>query len=150
MIPSRSAFGALPQGVGAACGPAKPVPRRPLGKAFGWWALAGLALPLAALAQDTSVATIAASGNGPRFPVEQIEQGRVQFQRTCAQCHGRNMVNAGTTVYDLRKFPPNDADRFQTSVAQGRGNMPSFKDALSPEQIGLLWAYVGSRGGKEN
>jgi mono/diheme cytochrome c family protein len=27
--------------------------------------------------------------------------------------------------------------------------MPSFKDALSTEQINLLWAYVGSRGGKE-
>ena len=86
----------------------------------------------------------------PRFALAAIEQGRDQFHRTCAQCHGRNMVNAGTTVYDLRKFPLNDADRFQTSVAHGRGNMPSFKDALSPEQIGLLWAYVGSRGGKEN
>jgi cytochrome c6 len=109
-----------------------------------------LALPLAALAQDTNVAAVGASGNGPRFAVEQIEQGRAQFHRTCAQCHGRNMVNAGTTVFDLRKFPVNDADRFQHSVTHGKGNMPSFKDALSPEQIGLLWAYVGSRGGKEN
>jgi mono/diheme cytochrome c family protein len=109
-----------------------------------------LALPLAALAQDTNVAAIGASGNGPRFPVEQIEQGRAQFNRTCAQCHGRGMVNAGTTVFDLRKFPVNEADRFQHSVTHGKGNMPSFKDALSPEQIGLLWAYVGSRGGKEN
>ena len=24
------------------------------------------------------------------------------------------------------------------------------KDALTPEQIAELWAYVGSRGGKEN
>ena len=36
------------------------------------------------------------------------------------------------------------------SVANGKGNMPSFKDALTPEQIAVLWAYVGSRGGKEN
>lgn len=33
MVPPRSAFGAPPQG-GAASGPAKPVPRRPLGPAF--------------------------------------------------------------------------------------------------------------------
>ena len=149
----RSAFGALPQG-GVASGPAKPVSQRPLRQARGWWlVLAGLAFPMAALAQDSNVAATAApgaSGVGPRFPVEQIEQGRAQFHRTCAQCHGRNMVNAGTTVYDLRKFPATDVDRFQNSVANGRGNMPSFKDALSPEQIGVLWAYVGSRGGKEN
>ena len=99
-----------------------------------------LALPLSTLAQAT----------GGRFEAAQIDAGREQDNRTCAQCHGRNMVNAGTTVYDLRKFPVNDADRFQNSVTHGRGNMPSFKDALSPEQIGLLWAYVGSRGGKEN
>ena len=105
---------------------------------------------MAALAQDSKVAAIGASGNGPRFQMEQIEQGRTLFHRSCAQCHGRNMVNAGTTVADLRKFPVNEADRFHNSVAHGKGNMPSFKEALSPEQIGLLWAYVGSRGGKEN
>jgi hypothetical protein len=27
--------------------------------------------------------------------------------------------------------------------------MPSFKVTLSPDQIGVLWAYVGTRGGKE-
>jgi mono/diheme cytochrome c family protein len=118
--------------------------------ARSWWALAALAMPVATVAQDTSVAAVGASGNGPRFAVELIEQGRVQFHRTCAQCHGRNMVNAGTTVFDLRKFPLNESDRFQNSVTHGKGNMPSFKDALPPEQIGLLWAYVGSRGGKEN
>ena len=119
-----------------ASGPAKPVPRRPLGSAVALLAL----LPLSTLAQVT----------GGRFEPAQIEAGRDQFHRTCAQCHGRNMVNAGTTVYDLRKFPTDQPDRFQHSVANGKGNMPSFKDALTPEQIAVLWAYVGSRGGKEN
>lgn len=156
MILTGSAFGAPQQGA-AASGPAAPDSPRLPGGARRWGGpvvgpVVGLllALPMAALAQDTSVAAVGASGNGPRFQAEQIEQGRVQFQRTCAQCHGRNMVNAGTTVYDLRKFPVNEADRFQSSVTQGKGSMPSFKDALSPEQIGVLWAYVGSRGGKEN
>lgn len=94
--------------------------------------LALLVLPVVTLAQANS----GSSG----FTTEQIEAGRVQFHRTCAQCHGRNRVNAGTTVYDLRKFPLDDPDRFQHSVSQGKGNMPSFKEALSPEQIGLLWA----------
>jgi mono/diheme cytochrome c family protein len=59
------------------------------------------------------------------------------------------MVNSGTTVYDLRKFPTDQAERFVQSLTQGKGNMPSFKDALSPAQVQALWAYVGSRGGKE-
>ena len=84
-----------------------------------------------------------------RFTLEQVEAGRTQFHRTCAQCHGRNMVNSGTTVYDLRKFPLEQPERFAQSVTEGKGNMPSFKDALTREQIDLLWAYVGTRGGKE-
>ena len=60
-----------------------------------------------------------------------------------------DMVNSGTTVYDLRRFPVDDQDRFFSSLTNGKGNMPSFKDALTPEQMTLLWAYVGSRGGKE-
>ncbi|OYU72925.1 MAG: cytochrome C oxidase Cbb3 [Burkholderiales bacterium PBB5] len=102
------------------------------------------ALPLATLAQATNGPT-----EGARFSTEQIEAGRNQFHRTCAQCHGRNMVNAGTTVFDLRKFPLDQPDRFQNSVTNGKGNMPSFKEALTAEQIGILWAYVGTRGGKE-
>ena len=84
-----------------------------------------------------------------RFSTEQIELGHRQFERTCAQCHGRNMVNSGTTVYDLRRFPTDQQDRFFTSVTNGKGNMPSFREALTQEQMDLLWAYVGSRGGKE-
>lgn len=83
------------------------------------------------------------------FAAEDIAQGKSQYQGTCAQCHGHNMVNAGTTVYDLRRFPVDDPDRFVHSVTNGKGNMPSFKDALSAEQIHVLWAYIGSRGGKE-
>ena len=87
--------------------------------------------------------------NSPRFAPAEIEQGREQYQRSCAQCHGRHMVNSGTTVYDLRKFPTDQAERFVQSLTQGKGNMPAFKDALSPAQVQALWAYVGSRGGKE-
>jgi mono/diheme cytochrome c family protein len=103
-----------------------------------WW-VALLVLPAATLAQAT----------GTRFDATQIEQGREQFHRTCSHCHGLNMVNSGTTVYDLRKFPVDQPDRFVNSVTHGKGNMPSFEGSLTRDQIALLWAYVGSRGGKE-
>jgi cytochrome c6 len=83
------------------------------------------------------------------FSADDITAGSLQYNRTCAQCHGRNMVNSGTTSYDLRRFPVDQLDRFLLSVTKGKGNMPSFETALTPEQIKVLWAYVGSRGGKE-
>lgn len=106
--------------------------------------------PLAAvvLASGALLASAPAAAQA-RFGAEQITQGHAQFHRTCSQCHGRNMVNSGTTVYDLRRFPVDDPDRFFNSLNNGKGNMPSFKEALTQEQMKLLWAYVGSRGGKE-
>ena len=101
-----------------------------------------------ALAAGASFAALAGAQQAP-FQPDEIDQGREQYHRTCAQCHGRNMVNSGTTVYDLRRFPVDDPDRFYGSVTNGKGNMPSFRDALTPEQVRQLWAYVGSRGGKE-
>jgi cytochrome c6 len=103
------------------------------------WAVVAAAAALNAAAADAQ----------DRFSSEDIESGNAQFHRTCAQCHGRNMVNSGTTVYDLRRFPVDQSDRFFNSVTNGKGNMPSFKEALSPEQMQLLWAYVATRGGKE-
>lgn len=103
----------------------------------------------ATLCLGAAVAQAQSAGAAPRFLPDEIEQGRDQYRRTCQQCHGLNMVNSGTTIYDLRRFPLDDPERFFSSVANGRGNMPSFKDALSTEQVKLLWAYVGSRGGRE-
>ena len=56
------------------------------------------------------------------------------------------MVNAGVVTYDLRRFPLDQRDRFLNSVTNGKGNMPSFKGALSESEIESLWAYVGTRG----
>jgi len=95
------------------------------------------------------LAAASAVAGDARFTTELIEKGREQYHRICVQCHGRNMVNAGTTVYDLRKFPVDQPDRFKQSVLQGKGAMPSWKESLTLEQIDSLWAYVGSRGGKE-
>jgi cytochrome c6 len=105
-----------------------------------WWGLAAAAaLAVAALAAPAQT----------RFPADDIARGHAQYDKSCVHCHGFHMVNSGTTVFDLRRFPVDDADRFFNSVSNGKGSMPSFKDALTPEQMKLLWAYVGSRGGKE-
>jgi mono/diheme cytochrome c family protein len=105
------------------------------------WSSLGAAAALAA-------ASLAAPAQ-TRFSADDIAQGHALYDKSCVHCHGFNMVNSGTTVYDLRRFPVDDPDRFYNSVSNGKGNMASYKDALTLEQIKLLWAYVGSRGGKE-
>jgi ABC-type amino acid transport substrate-binding protein len=85
----------------------------------------------------------------PVITADTVALGNTQFQRICAQCHGRNLVSSGTSAPDLRRFPPDQPARFVTSVTHGKGNMPAFKDALSSEQIATLWAYVATRGGKD-
>jgi cytochrome c6 len=106
-------------------------------------------LARAALVLAAGAMFVPAAMAEPRFPAEDIEKGRLEFHQTCSHCHGYNMVNSGTSAYDLRRFPIDDRDRFFNSVTNGKGSMPSFKDALTSEQIKLLWAYVGSHGGKE-
>jgi cytochrome c6 len=96
-----------------------------------------------------ALAAVSSWAGDVRFSPEAIDKGREQYNRSCVQCHGRNMVNAGTTVFDLRKFPTDQPDRFKQSVMQGKGAMPSWRESLTTEQIDWLWAYVGSRGGKE-
>jgi mono/diheme cytochrome c family protein len=104
-----------------------------------WCRLAAAALAVAASASLAQT----------RFAADDIAKGHAVYDKSCVHCHGFNMVNSGTTVYDLRRFPVEDPDRFFNSVTNGKGNMPSYKESLTPEQIKLLWAYVGSRGGKE-
>ncbi len=77
---------------------------------------------------------------------EPLERGRDRYRQTCAQCHGHHMVNAGVTSFDLRRFPSDQHERFRNSVANGKGNMPAFKDALSDAEIENLWVYVRTRG----
>lgn len=116
----------------------------------GVWISTAAALFLAAAVFHSSAQTSPSSETKTAFfAADDIAAGSVQYNRTCAQCHGRNMVNSGTTSYDLRRFPIDQVDRFLLSVNKGKGNMPSFEAALAPEQIKVLWAYVGSRGGKE-
>jgi cytochrome c6 len=56
------------------------------------------------------------------------------------------MVTSGSNVFDLRKFPLDQYDRFFHSVREGKGLMPAFKNNLTEEQIKAIWAYISTRG----
>jgi len=83
---------------------------------------------------------------GPVPAPGEFDRGRTQYHRTCAPCHGLNLVNAGVTTYDLRRFPPDQPERFLASVSKGKGNMPAWENALDFDQIKALWAYVSNHG----
>jgi mono/diheme cytochrome c family protein len=110
------------------------------------WKPPGTAVLLAAVLVASFPAPAQEQRLGRTTEGELVDSGRQQYHRICAHCHGFNMVNSGNTVYDLRRFPQDQPERFYRSVTKGKGNMPSFGDALTQEQIDLLWAYVRHRG----
>lgn len=85
-------------------------------------------------------------GDSAEFSAERIEQGKKMYKQFCIRCHGPEMNNSGN-AYDLRTFPLDQRDRFFNSVTNGKRQMPPWKGTLNEEDIAILWAYVGTRGG---
>ena len=84
---------------------------------------------------------------GTARAADPAEQGRQTYGEFCAPCHGRDMVNTSAITFDLRRFPPNDLDRFRNAVMSGKGPaMPAWRDKITDEDLNDLWAYVRSGG----
>jgi mono/diheme cytochrome c family protein len=82
-----------------------------------------------------------ASAAAQTFPPDEIKKGEALFAANCATCHGIRMRNP-EWAFDLRNFPHDAHTRFVNSVTYGKGGMPPWEDALKPEDIEALWAYV--------
>ena len=76
-----------------------------------------------------------------RFPKERIAAGAELYAVNCAPCHGARMGDPGA-AFNLRKFPPDQHDRFVNSVTRGKNQMPPWGDFFTPDQLEALWAYV--------
>ncbi len=95
------------------------------------------------------VLALAASAAGAQAPPpDAAELGRKIYINTCQRCHGINLVSNGIG-FDLRKFPQRDKERFLRSVTNGLRAMPAWGSTLKPEQMDLIWAYIGSVNGWE-
>ncbi len=79
--------------------------------------------------------------DAPGFPPDQINAGAELFAVNCAPCHGARMMDPGA-AFNLRKFPPDQKERFVNSVTKGKNQMPPWGDFFKPNQIDELWAYV--------
>ena len=61
-----------------------------------------------------------------------------------SQDYDGRLVSPGG-IPDLRKLRAEDRARFDTTVADGKGQMPAWTGVLSEEEIGQIWAYIRSR-----
>lgn len=78
-----------------------------------------------------------------------LKEAKNTYKQICSHCHGIDMINPGTSSYDLRKWPRDDRAGFIDSVKNGKGDMPAWGDILTAEEIEQLWYYVSTRGGKQ-
>jgi mono/diheme cytochrome c family protein len=90
--------------------------------------IAALLAPSSVLAQDQAL----------------VEAGAEVYQTHCAECHGDRLVNPGSS-FDLKRLGADERPRFDTSVANGKGQMPAWGGVLGSDDMDRLWAYIRSR-----
>ena len=73
-----------------------------------------------------------------------IAAGAEVYAERCAACHGERLRASGA-AFDLLKLRPDERERFDRVVNDGKGQMPPWGGVLSPEEIDQLWAYLRSR-----
>ena len=81
---------------------------------------------------------------------QQQAAGRALFDHYCSACHNAysSSGSKGPGLKNLfgRQFLPSGLpanDRFvKQTIGAGRGMMPGFGDALTPDQLGSLMAYL--------
>lgn len=83
------------------------------------------------------------AGGGP--------DGRALFKTNCSACHGpdgagQTPVGKSLKVRDLRSadVQKRSDEELGKVIADGKGNMPAFKDRLGPADIGALVAFIRS------
>jgi mono/diheme cytochrome c family protein len=72
-----------------------------------------------------------------------IEAGETVYSTYCAPCHGDQLVSTGQFP-NLRRLTPADRAKFDSTVRDGRNQMPPWRGVVSDEQIDQIWAYVRS------
>ena len=99
--------------------------------------------------RGAAAAALLAAGPAAAQDDPLLEDGRGLYKQFCSHCHGIDMVNPGTSSYDLRRYPQDRRDDFLRVLHEGQGAMPPWGDILAEEEMDALWRYVVTRGGLE-
>jgi mono/diheme cytochrome c family protein len=81
------------------------------------------------------------AGAQETFAPEKIKLGAGIYSQNCGPCHGPHMADP-QGAFDLRTFPPDQKERFLTSVTKGKNSMPPWGGLFNADEIESLWAYV--------
>jgi mono/diheme cytochrome c family protein len=99
------------------------------------------ALRIGGFALASACAAAAAQNSQEQAAPEQIRKGAGIYSQNCSPCHGARMADPDS-AFDLRTFPPDEKNRFVSSVTKGKNSMPPWGDLFKPEDVEALWAYV--------
>ena len=132
---------------------------------FRWFTVCILALIfLLACDQQPSV-SVGSTGLMPKREYDQnvLNEGKKIYSENCAKCHGENAEGAADwhKRYADGTFPPPPlngsghawhhsiavlTEMIQNGSKPGEGNMPAWKDKLSPEQVAMVIEWFQSLG----
>jgi quinohemoprotein ethanol dehydrogenase len=83
----------------------------------------------------------------PTGGVDQIKAGEAAYLKTCAQCHGENVISRNA-IPDLRHMTSETRTQFKDIVFRGtraQKGMVGFSDVLSEADVEAIDAYVTAR-----
>ena len=73
-----------------------------------------------------------------------VAEGETLYEAHCSECHGERLRNPGQS-FDLRELRAEERVRFDTSVLNGKNQMPPWRGTLGSVDLDRLWAYIRSR-----
>jgi len=99
-------------------------------------------------APDTAIETL----NPILYTVASVTKGKFLFEKHCQQCHGYWGEGDGIVGLSLNNKPANllriagkkAEGEFAWKIAEGRGDMPGFRNTLSEEEIWNIVNFVQS------
>ncbi len=68
-------------------------------------------------------------------------EGADIYATNCAICHGDDLRNPGSS-FDLKTLQKTERGRFNTSVMEGKGQMPPWRGTLAASDLDALWVYI--------
>jgi cytochrome c6 len=90
----------------------------------------------------TLIISVAFALSTTSFNVEiQEASGKEIFEKNCAKCHGKDGTKKSFGVKSLQKSTLTTAENFDI-ISNGKGKMPSWKEALTNEQINKVVEYI--------
>jgi len=87
-----------------------------------------------------------AEENNPTLPVVQLDAAKAEatVKANCITCHGDQLQ--GGIGPSLQKIgTEHDAEGIFSIVSKGRGQMPSFKEKLAPEEIANVAMWLSEK-----